>query len=395
MRVEQVRLQTQIALIEKAIEQANAAVDRIHRRIGKGLDETQKSLAVAHLKLPLVDDPAEFDDLERRETERVQQQIKRLSDHRSKIEQQLIRDMSKAKAADSGALSEAGTELEDLAGYRERLRVLNEEALPEKLGRFLTYLNQSSDQGVTQLLSEIDSEVAVIEERIADLNATLERVDFQSGRYLRLEPQRVEHESLRTLRQARAQLRSAQLKDDQGESHYRALFELVGLLRDAVDRRKTQSAQALLDPRYRLQFAVWVIERESSKVIEKRTSSQGGSGGEKEIIASYVLTASLSYALCPRGRQQPLFATIVLDEAFSKSSQAVAGRIIRALAEFGLHPLFVTPNKELRLLREYTRSAIVVHRKGAQATMTTLSWEALESHARNRSERQERGSEIA
>ena len=87
--------------------------------------------------------------------------------------------------------------------------------------------------------------------------------------------------------------------------------------------------------------------------------------------------------------------TIVLDEAFSKSSQAVAGRIIRALTEFGLHPLFVTPNKELRLLREHTRSAIVVHRKGAQATMTTLSWEALEAHARKRSERQERGNEVA
>jgi uncharacterized protein YPO0396 len=395
MRAEQVRLQTQIALIDNTIEQANAAVDRIRRRIGSGLDDNRKSLAAEHLKLPQANDPSELDDLERQESERVQQQIKGLSERRGRIEQQLIRDMSKAKAADTGALSETGTELQDLADYRERLRILNEEALPEKHGRFLTYLNQSSDQGVTQLLSEIDNEVAVIEERIADLNATLERVDFQSGRYLRLEPQRVEHESLRTLRQTRAQLRSAQLKDDQGESHYRALSELVGLLRDAVERRKTQGAQALLDPRYRLQFAVWVIERGTGKVIEKRTSSQGGSGGEKEIIASYVLTASLSYALCPRGRQQPLFATIVLDEAFSKSSQAVAGRIIRALAEFGLHPLFVTPNKELRLLREYTRSAIVVHRKGAQATMTTLSWEALETHARNRADRQERGSEVA
>ena len=143
-----------------------------------------------------------------------------------------------------------------------------------------------------------------------------------------------------------------------------------------------------------MQFAVWVIERDTGKIIEKRTSSQGGSGGEKEIIASYVLTASLSYALCPRGRQLPLFSTIVLDEAFSKSSQAVAGRIIRALEEFGLHPLFVTPNKELRLLREHTRSAIVIHRRGTQATMASLSWEALETHARNRIERQERGSEV-
>lgn len=395
LRDDQVMLNTKIALLVKSIEEAKTAIDRIRRRIGDGLDDARKSLAAEHLKAPQADDPSEFDDLERRETERVRQQIKRFSDHRGRIEQQLIRDMEKAKSADTGALSEVGTELQDIPAYRERLRVLNEEALPDKLGRFLAYLNQSSDQGVTQLLSGIDSEVAVIEERIADLNSTLERVDFQPGRYLRLEPQRVEHERLRTLQQARKQLRSAQLKDDQGESHYRALFELVDLLRDAVERRKTQGAQALLDPRYRLQFAVWVIERDTGKVIEKRTSSQGGSGGEKEIIASYVLTASLSYALCPRGRQQPLFATIVLDEAFSKSSQAVAGRIIRALTEFGLHPLFVTPNKELRLLREHTRSAIVIHRRGTQATMTSLSWEALETHARNRIERQERGSEIA
>jgi uncharacterized protein YPO0396 len=395
LRDDQVRQKTRIALLDKSIEEANAAIDRIRRRIGDGLDDARTSLAAGHLKAPQADDPSEFDDLERRETERVRQQIKRFSDHRGRIEQQLIRDMSRAKAADTGALSEVGTELQDIPAYRERLRVLNEEALPEKLGRFLTYLNQSSDQGVTQLLSGIDSEVAVIEERIADLNATLERVDFQPGRHLRLEPQRVEHESLRTLQQARKQLRSAQLKDDQGESHYRALFDLVGLLRDAVERRKTQGAQALLDPRYRLQFAVWVIERDSGKVIEKRTGSQGGSGGEKEIIASYVLTASLSYALCPRGRTQPLFATIVLDEAFSKSSQAVAGRIIRALTEFGLHPLFVTPNKELRLLREHTRSAIVIHRRGTQATMTSLRWEALEAHARHRVERHERGDEVA
>jgi uncharacterized protein YPO0396 len=140
---------------------------------------------------------------------------------------------------------------------------------------------------------------------------------------------------------------------------------------------------------------VWVIARDDGRIIEKRTSSQGGSGGEKEIIASYVLTASLSYALCPPNRQHPLFGTVVLDEAFSKSSHAVAGRIIRALAEFGLHPLFVTPNKELRLLRDHTRSAIVVHRRGTQATVTSLTWEELEHHARERQKRTEMAVEIA
>src|SRR5690606_41470840 len=107
-------------------------------------------------------------------------------------------------------------------------------------------------------------------------------------------------------------------------------------------------------------------------------------GGEIEIIASYILTASLSYALCPEGAPKPLFGSIVLDEAFSTSSQAVAGRIVSALREFGLHPLFVTPNKEMRLLRDHTRSAILVHRKGVKSTLASISWEELEAHAQRR-----------
>ena len=132
-----------------------------------------------------------------------------------------------------------------------------------------------------------------------------------------------------------------------------------------------------------------MIDRASGQVLERRTGSQGGSGGEKEIIASCVLTASLSYALCPPGRSRPLFGSIVLDEAFSKSSAAVAARIIQALREFGLHALFVTPNKEMRLLRNHTRSAVLVHRRGRQASLACLSWEELgarrdEREARNR-----------
>lgn len=395
LRQQAARLEARLNLLQSELETAYKALQCLSAQIGDGLDPALSETLAVQLDLPADIGPEALPDLERQRSAALQQEIRRLMDRRGKVEQRLVRGMGQAKAEDSGALSEVGSELQDVPAYLLRLRELEEEALPEKQQRFLAYLNQSSDQGVTQLLGEIDNEVSVIEERIADLNTTLERVDFQPGRYLRLEPRRVEHESLRSLQRARARLRSDQLKDDQGESHYRALADLVALLREAVERRKTVAAQALLDPRYRLQFAVWVIERGSGRVIEKRTSSQGGSGGEKEIIASYVLTASLSYALCPTGSARPLFGSIVLDEAFSKSSQAVAGRIIRALSEFGLHPLFVTPNKELRLLRSHTRSAIVVHRRGAQASLTSLSWEMLAEHARSRLAESGGGHEIA
>lgn len=369
------------AVLEDKCRQANQRRTELLERIGEGLTDEQQTLAAKHFKTPSANDYDRLEPLEREQRQQLDKAIGKLSKQIQDYELKLTRLMEKARTLDTGALTETGSDIRDIPEYLERLRILQEEALPEKLERFLSYLNQSSDQGVTQLLAHIQNQVTIIEERIADLNATLLRVDFQPGRYLRLEPRRVTHESLKTLERAQRQLRADALKDDQGESHFKALQNMVTLLRDAADSKRTVGARALLDPRYRLQFEVSVLERESGTVIETRTGSQGGSGGEKEIIASYILTASLSYALCPDGATQPLFGTIVLDEAFSKSSQAVAGRIISALNEFGLHPLFVTPNKEMRLLRAHTRSAILVHRKDLQATLTSLSWEALEAHA--------------
>lgn len=370
-----------LGVLREQYRQANHAGERAARQAGTPFDDQLRRWAAGHLRALAPEQLDQWDEVAREATKACQESITERQERLRKMELQLVRQMGAAKVVDTGALSEVGSDVQDAPHYLDRLRVLNEEALPEKQRRFVTYLTQSSDQGVTQLLSDIENEVLAIEERIADLNKTLRRVDFQPDHFLQLEPRRVIHESLRTLDQAVRALRSAALKEDQGESHYRSLQHMVALLREAVEKRKTLSARALLDPRHRLQFAVSVIQRAGEVVVETRTSSQGGSGGEKEIIASYVLTASLSYALCPANSSRPTFATIVLDEAFSKSSHAVAGRIIRALEEFGLHPLFVTPNKELRLLRMHTRSAILIHRKGPQATMTSLSWEALEAHA--------------
>ena len=373
-----------VVRIENQLEEASRQRERTFRRTEAGLTAAQRELGTAHFPELTDQQRDEVQELEREALKELQNRIDTQQRGLDQTTAQLIKRMADAKNEDRGALSEVGRELQDVPAYLERLRVLTEEALPEKQQRFLEYLNRSSDQGVTQLLSHIDNEVSMIEERIEDLNNTLRRVDFQPGRYLRLISSKLVHESLRTLQRAQRELNSARFNDDAGESHYKALRHMVSLLRDACNRNRTQGAKALLDPRHRLEFAVSVVERDTGAVIETRTGSQGGSGGEKEIIASYVLTASLSYALCPDGSSRPLYGTIVLDEAFSRSSHAVAGRIIAALSEFGLHAVFITPNKEMRLLRNHTRSAIVVHRRGLEATLTSLSWEALDEFHQHR-----------
>lgn len=354
---------------------------RAFEQVGKGLEAEQREWLNQRLKVPDTGDADLLSEDEKRRTALVNENLSGLEKKIAKSETDLVRHMGKAKNLDTGALAETGTELRDVPDYLDRLETLVREALPEKEKRFLEYLRHSSDQSVTQLLSGVENEVNIIEERIDDLNETMLQVDFQPGRYLRLEPQRVLHESIRTLTKAQRHLNSARLKDDMGESHYKALQQVVALVRDAAENRRKVGARALLDPRYRLQFRGSVVARDSQRVINSFGGSQGGSGGEKEIIASYILTASLSYALCPQGARRPLFGSIVLDEAFSKSSQAVASRIVSALRQFGLHPLFVTPNKEMQLLRTHTRSAVLIHRKGNAATTTSMSWEELRERA--------------
>ena len=372
--------------LEGEFKHAQGQKNRAYKKAEVGLKEAQRNLAQGYFPQVKEEHINELPDIEKGFSEKLQKQIDGLKSKQEQLEKTLIRHMLGAQKEDRGALSEVGSELEDAPKYLDRLKTLIEEALPEKRQRFKDYLNRSSDEGVTQLLMTIDSEVERIEDKLEDLNATLRRVDFQPGRYLQLVSGKVMHESLRSFNRTRAKLASARFIEDEGESQYKVLQDIVALLRNACEKSRTLAAKALLDPRFRLEFKVSVIDRTSTELIETRSGSQGGSGGEKEIIASYVLTASLSYALCPDGSSRPLFGTIVLDEAFSRSSHAVAGRIIAALREFGLHALFITPNKEMKLLRKHTRSAVVVHRRGIESSLTPLSWQELDDLNKKRRE---------
>jgi uncharacterized protein YPO0396 len=375
-------LRLKINHVETNCEHAKREQAKARVRVDSASKDIDLNLAERKIRLSaevLVED---LYDEERKWAKLVEEKLLTYVDREKEIEKQLVRRMGIAKHVDSGSLAEVGTEVDDVPHYLERLRVLNEEALPEKRTRFLEYLNRSSDQGVTQLLASIDEEVDAIEQRIGDLNHTLVKVDFREGRYLQLQPQRMKDERLRSLNIAMQKVRSAALKDDGGESHFRALQGMVDILRDAGQNRRLQGSKSLLDPRFRLQFFVVEVDRKSGDRSPPRTGSQSGSGGEKELMASHILTASLSYALCPMAASRPLYGTVILDEAFSKSSPSAASRIIEALRIFSLHPIFVTPNKEIGLLKQHTRKVICVQRPNKEASLASISWERLEDLAR-------------
>ncbi len=369
------------AKLEFQYAEAETKRNEANERIGSGL--TTDELAFAKSEMPIHSEvnAKKVDSVERTTAKSVDDALDKQRREVGECERQLIHLMEAAKRTDTGALADVGADLQDIDDYLERLRVLNEEALPEKRERFREYLKRSSGQGVTQLLASINEEVDAIKQRLGELNQTLVKVDFRSGRYLQLKPQGIKHERLRSLETSMRKLRSSVLQNDQGEAHFQALQELVQILRDAGENRRREGSRALLDPRFRLQFFVVEVDRQTGDSSPPRTGSQSGSGGEKELMASHILTASLSYALCPTEATYPLYGTVILDEAFSKSSPSAASRIIEALRIFRLHPIFVTPNKEIGLLKQHTRKVICVQRPKKEASLASISWEILEEFA--------------
>lgn len=370
-----------IAVLESEQERAATSRATYARRAGEGLSEPEAELAERQIVVSTEASAEDIDDAEREHRDRIERKLENVQKRAENLGQRLVRQMEAAKRVDTGALAETGTELVDIPDYLERLRVLEKESLPDYLERFREYLNRSSDQGVTQLLAGIVEEVDDIEQRITELNDTLAKVEFQADRHLRLQPTRIRHERLRALETAQKRLRSAALMEDTGESHFKALRSVIEILREAGDNRRLVSSRALLDPRHRLEFSVVIVNSDTGEASAPRAGSQSGSGGEKELMASHILTAALSYALCPSEGTHPLYGTVVLDEAFSKSSPSAAARIIEALRIFGLHPIFVTPNKEIGLLRRHTHRAICVQRTGKQASLAAVSWEKLDELA--------------
>lgn len=60
---------------------------------------------------------------------------------------------------------------------------------------------------------------------------------------------------------------------DEGESHYKALRELVGHPARCWENRRLIASRALLDPRYRLQFFVIEVDRQTGSQSPPRTGS--------------------------------------------------------------------------------------------------------------------------
>ena len=131
------------------------------------------------------------------------------------------------------------------------------------------------------------------------------------------------------------------------------------------DRAWTRDA---LDVRNRFTFdcAEWDVS--SEELIRTHSNAGDNSGGEQEKLMAFCLAGALSFNLASpesTDNNRPVFAQLMLDEAFSKSDPQFAQQALQAFRKFGFQLVIVATVQNATTIQPYIDSVVMVSKTEA------------------------------
>ena len=149
-------------------------------------------------------------------------------------------------------------------------------------------------------------------------------------------------------------------------SEDRELAELRFLaLRRLVERLSSQEPenkrwrQAVLDVRQHMEFIGREAD-ESGVEVEVYRSGSGKSGGQRQKLATTCLAAALRYQLGGNEHGVPMYAPVVLDEAFDKADNEFTALAMNIFKNFGFQMIVATPLKSVMTLEPFIGGACFI-----------------------------------
>jgi uncharacterized protein YPO0396 len=279
--------------------------------------------------------------------------------------------------------------VETADGYRELHQRLTDDDLPRFRQQFKTYLNQNTIRDIAGFQSQLNKQANVIKQRIATINESLVDVDYNPGRYIKLEAQPTPHVDVRDFR---ADLRactegavSAEASDKYSEQKFLQVSRIIERFRGRegqteADRKWTRF---VTDVRNWFIFTASERYREDDTEYEHYADSAGKSGGQKEKLAYTILAASLAYQFKLEwgAVKSRTFRFAVIDEAFGRGSDESTRFALELFARLGLQLLIVTPLQKIHVIEPYVSAVgFVDNPKSNFSRLQTLTIE--EYHTR-------------
>ena len=281
--------------------------------------------------------------------------------------------------------SELDNSVESAGGYRELHKRLTDDDLPRFQRTFKTYLNQNTIRDIAGFQSQLNKQAELIRERIATINRSLVDVDYNPGRYIRLEPRQTPNTEIRDFR---SDLRActdnavspAESDDQYSEQKFLQVKRLIERFRGREGQTEADQKWTKLVTDVRNWFLFTASERfrEDDTEYEHYADSAGKSGGQKEKLAYTILAASLAYQFKLEwgAAKSRTFRFAVIDEAFGRGSDESTRFALELFGRLGLQLLIVTPLQKIHVIEPYVSAVGFVDNPTSQySRLQTLTIE--------------------
>ncbi len=257
----------------------------------------------------------------------------------------------------TGDLDDTLASAQDFMSLLERLE---RDGLPKHEQRFLDMLKELSTENLAALNTHLSEARKEIRARMDLVNDSLSQAEFSEGTHLEIQ---VKDRYLPEVREFREQVKqvldNAWLSDAEGaEARFSILRELVNKLGSAENEHQ-RWRELVLDVRQHVEFMGREYDKAGQEVEIYRTGA-GKSGGQREKLATTCLAAALRYQLGGSDSGLPLYAPVVLDEAFGKADNEFTELAMKIFTNFGFQMIVATPLKSVMTLEPFIGGACFV-----------------------------------
>jgi uncharacterized protein YPO0396 len=314
----------------------------------------------------------------------ITDRVGRRSDRMNRLATAIVRAMGEFRRQYPVETNEFSDSVESADGYRELHKRLINDDLPRFTEQFKAYLNQNTIRDIAGFQSQLNKQAELIRERIGTTNSSLVGVDYNPGRYIRLEPLPSPHADIRDfrsdLRACTDDAVSGEDSDQYSEQKFLQVSRIIERFRGRqemteADRRWTRF---VTDVRNWYTFAASERYREDDTEYEHYTDSGGKSGGQKEKLAYTILAASLAYQFKLEwgATKSRTFRFAVIDEAFGRGSDESTRFALELFGKLGLQLLIVTPLQKIHVIEPYVSAVgFVDNPEGNNSRLQTLTIE--------------------
>jgi uncharacterized protein YPO0396 len=255
--------------------------------------------------------------------------------------------------------------------YVALCRHIDERELPEAYERMMRLVTEQAPDAILTLHRVAEQEARRISEQIARVNTGLGSVEFNRGTRLTL---RATPRSLTAVAELTdivkaisRRIAEVGLGDKQAIlDQYADILRLRNRLASTAPEDKAWTRDAL-DVRNRFTFdcAEWDVS--SEELIRTHSNAGDNSGGEQEKLMAFCLAGALSFNLASpeSADNKPVFAQLMLDEAFSKSDPQFAQQALQAFRKFGFQLVIVATVQNATTIQPYIDSVVMVSKKEA------------------------------